>query len=1167
MLRLEPRDRLGLKEILGHPWYTNPVLISPPALEYFPTIESLPMTIPEESPPPNGDGQASLSGTNASLEPPQSAASEASTATWHTATSEGGDVSTCQQKDTDLTPGAGEGSRASFEAREKSAFAANADAATSTLRRASTSTISNLNSTEMSRRGSSASQAGIADSASLGYRFPPPSPFLLDRIPHGSPGLPVPAHSRTPSRTKRRSIGSSMSERLLPKEDVPVLPDYLSLLMVNPPAPFTTPQERELLDGLAALGFDTGQMIHSVRTDACDASGAVWWMLKLKQEKKEAEAREVALMSSAMTAKSTSMTSLAASVGQSTLSSDGRQTPQTGMWAPVDPPAGLTATSLQGQAKAQSHVPAAATQADASLAADHRSDALTAKSSTFEYGGPGHTPSPRKSRSYASSGSSERLSSISAPMLSPTTKRSMPEPPAVPPLPDLSYLSISAPDRTNPVANTQSNAVRDSTKPVKPATKARSASVSTVTMLQRATSALGVSVNRKDKSDETGGISTNNGEAGRSTPTINPLTSSFFGRKSSSAGPGATALASSTSTAPVGIESGLTAMQTGESSSSSHSPSSEKVAGNRSDEPYGSPGSQGPLELVPLSTPLRQRVISVAGRESPSGASVSSSEARDSPGTRAIGHSSVAGSSLRSSTTSSKSQNRTSKSLFSSFRHWFQDDRRKSRRQRQSSGPMSMAADLTSPQRQGSLRRPVVHAPSPLQRPPLARLPSNGPSSAGVSRRNSSASARRTLGVEPPSPLIPRPRRRSDASRHSVTSMPGARTPNSERGGREFESRPPSSQSHSLATAELYNAARKRHGRASSTSSTASRQSSMLAGSPVATYRRTPAVTQVKRISRHDKYRHSHSRHASNPSSVEGDNNSRRSSISLDAQKTILEEEDTHEDGVGVTGDGDEDTVAAERSRALRKLSGPAELLDAGSGNADERRRSPSPGLIPGMGPLLRSNTESDASHPRSSSERRRTHHDNHRGLRQSSSSSSHGSHGHHGHGRSASTHGPTVFAAHKVVNPFGTPNGAHFQPHSHGHTTPSRRSSEGQRSTTATTSGLRDVFKTSKPDGDSEWVDEDDGLGNYTGGFGQAGRASSSFGLGVQSGGSLIPAGTPPPPSSLFGGGRYAGLSLGGDDGTPHKTETASWRGRTGPRGPSFRRAATVTEEEEEEE
>jgi hypothetical protein len=37
-----------------------------------------------------------------------------------------------------------------------------------------------------------------------------------------------------------------------------------------------------MLSTLAALGFDTGQIVHSVLSDACDAAGALWWIMRKK---------------------------------------------------------------------------------------------------------------------------------------------------------------------------------------------------------------------------------------------------------------------------------------------------------------------------------------------------------------------------------------------------------------------------------------------------------------------------------------------------------------------------------------------------------------------------------------------------------------------------------------------------------------------------------------------------------------------------------------------------------------------------------------------------------------------------------------------------------------------------------------------------------------------
>ena len=57
--------------------------------------------------------------------------------------------------------------------------------------------------------------------------------------------------------------------------------------MLDTPAPviFSTSLERDLLNSMSTLGLDTGQIVHSVLSDACDATGALWWMLKRKAER------------------------------------------------------------------------------------------------------------------------------------------------------------------------------------------------------------------------------------------------------------------------------------------------------------------------------------------------------------------------------------------------------------------------------------------------------------------------------------------------------------------------------------------------------------------------------------------------------------------------------------------------------------------------------------------------------------------------------------------------------------------------------------------------------------------------------------------------------------------------------------------------------------------
>ncbi|KAG1813576.1 uncharacterized protein BJ212DRAFT_1365816 [Suillus subaureus] len=107
----------------------------------------------------------------------------------------------------------------------------------------------------------------------------------LDQTPKAPP-----YPTRTPARTKRRSVSSTLSDPDSPTLDKPLAPlppqDFASLLSTPAPIIFSTPAERDLLNSLSLLGFDTSQIVHSVLSDACDAAGAIWWMLKRKREKR-----------------------------------------------------------------------------------------------------------------------------------------------------------------------------------------------------------------------------------------------------------------------------------------------------------------------------------------------------------------------------------------------------------------------------------------------------------------------------------------------------------------------------------------------------------------------------------------------------------------------------------------------------------------------------------------------------------------------------------------------------------------------------------------------------------------------------------------------------------------------------------------------------------------
>ena len=104
------------------------------------------------------------------------------------------------------------------------------------------------------------------------------------------PAYPV----RTPVRTKRRSVSSALSDHEdsvinTPEPPVAQQNNFSTLLESPIPMIFSTPMEQRLLNSLSNLGFDIGQIVHSVLSDACDSSGSLWWMLVRKAEASEPE--------------------------------------------------------------------------------------------------------------------------------------------------------------------------------------------------------------------------------------------------------------------------------------------------------------------------------------------------------------------------------------------------------------------------------------------------------------------------------------------------------------------------------------------------------------------------------------------------------------------------------------------------------------------------------------------------------------------------------------------------------------------------------------------------------------------------------------------------------------------------------------------------------------
>ncbi|KAG8834763.1 hypothetical protein FRC17_007270 [Serendipita sp. 399] len=115
-----------------------------------------------------------------------------------------------------------------------------------------------------------------------------PSRPRIDRRNSAQSIIP-PLPTRTPVRTKRRSVSSAISPSNSPKQrpssalfSATEQPDFISAMTQQTAVVFSTPQERAILSSLAALGFDTGQIVHSVLNNACDSAGALWWILRKK---------------------------------------------------------------------------------------------------------------------------------------------------------------------------------------------------------------------------------------------------------------------------------------------------------------------------------------------------------------------------------------------------------------------------------------------------------------------------------------------------------------------------------------------------------------------------------------------------------------------------------------------------------------------------------------------------------------------------------------------------------------------------------------------------------------------------------------------------------------------------------------------------------------------
>jgi len=252
ILNQDPLQRLSISQMLAHPWFT----VHQPASPIIP--------------------QKSLS-TDLVAEPSQDASSNASDASNTSTTSEyfptlSSPTTTPEQGSEEDTPTSDHASRvirrnASDVTIKKTAEGNGKSKVPQTEtvveEQAPTLTLNTLMPQQVSRSNSSSKDP---------------------------PAFPV----RTPVRTKRRSITSALSDHessVINTPEPPAIQQNNFATLLDSPAPmiFSSAVEQRLLNSLSSLGFDTGQIVHSVLSDACDSSGSLWWMLIRKAEASELE--------------------------------------------------------------------------------------------------------------------------------------------------------------------------------------------------------------------------------------------------------------------------------------------------------------------------------------------------------------------------------------------------------------------------------------------------------------------------------------------------------------------------------------------------------------------------------------------------------------------------------------------------------------------------------------------------------------------------------------------------------------------------------------------------------------------------------------------------------------------------------------------------------------
>ncbi|GAA5951592.1 hypothetical protein JCM3765_005979 [Sporobolomyces pararoseus] len=872
-------------------------------------------------------------------------------------------------------------------------------------------------------------------------------PFHNNNNGNGTHGTCTP-HARTPARTKRRSIGSIISERLvsLVEEDpnlaLPnstaspssltspaslLLPrvDYLSLMLstIHREDLFSSESERELLERLEGLGFDTGQMKHSVNHSACDSSSATFWMLKKKMEEKESEKLEAEAIAAAAAAGAGE-----GGEGEVNHASEGDR---------KDAVETRTAESGPGKQREEEEQPILELPQTRIQEPTPTHDLF---STTTE-----RIPSPPAAppRSSASPIPPPRISNTTAPLPSTSDDRleyflgqhSSNAPPAPEYFPTIDPGSPTR-RRTksrddvllSPRSQHSTLVPLDSPLELSPTSKARNEEEAknrrsrsgSVTLLARATSALNNSLNLKGREDSPG--------------PEEQQSSGLFRRKSSLP---LDELTPTNRTPPL---------------PSTSAPSSPRRN-----------SSNSPFRNADPSTPPRPAVTSKPALSPGPSPSVSLANSVDTFDTIASSTSSGKPRTAGAGAAGSKKGTKGSQ-LLANLKFWFGDAQRKRNKSRSSPARASEGSSFAT----GVVRSHSLNAgggyraaaqsgyvASPLRRPlPGSRRSSNA-SIAPLSRRSSVSSAHRTaLHDQLARPQLAHHRRRSDSSRTSISGGDHSR-PQSVRsftGGGGV-----SQQQQGSPSDATQGARRNRHGKAPSTSSAGS-------FSKEAVYRRPPTTTTVRR--RHPSHgRHNHRRSASGASSIRthrsstssiGEGGSDDEAFGEAGEAPILEEDETEDKEsrpeASPPSDDEHDVARREaRLKALRTLSGDFSALQISSTSSSSSAASsiiaqPSPHLL--TRPPLPHNPSSRAS------------------SRSDSSSVTRSRHSH------------ATFSAHKSTHLFGSP----LQP----------SSSTRKSALPPPRPPLRDVFASKSTIGESDWVDEDE-LDCYGGGLGQGNSTSST--------------------------------------------------------------------------